>query len=69
LYDQENVGLGCGIVLTPEQFSLLRHAVIILGAWLAFLLLAYWAPRPGGDGHAALGLGAAGATQAISQRD
>ncbi|ALA16983.1 MULTISPECIES: hypothetical protein [Chelatococcus] len=57
------------IVLSPEQLSLLRHAAIVLGAWLAFLLLAYWAPRPGGDGHAAMGLGPAAAAQAISQRD
>lgn len=57
------------IVLTPEQLSLLRHAVIILGAWLVFLLLAYGAPQPGSDGPAAMRLGAAGAAPAISQWD
>lgn len=57
------------IVLTPEQLSLLRHAVIILGAWLVFLLLAYWAPRPGGNGPAAMSLGAADTAPAISQWD
>ncbi len=34
-------------MLTREQVSLLRHAAIIIAAWLGFLLLAQWAPQPG----------------------